>query len=77
MRRIGRLFSTNVVRSASHEKGRLRRTVILRPPREVAASDEEVEDEADDAPADVVERGRRGQVSSATKDDRPVDVLEE
>ena len=43
----------------------------------MAAADDVVEDEADDGPADVVERRRRRDESCAAEDDGPVEVLED
>ena len=63
-------------RAPAQATERRERTVVLCPPREVAPADDEVEDEADDAPADVVERRRRRQQARAAEDDGPVDVLE-
>lgn len=46
------------------------RTVILRPPREMAAADHILEDEADDRPGDVVHRRRRRDRARAREDHR-------
>lgn len=47
-----------------------RRTVILRPPREMTAADHILEDEADDRPGDVVHRRRRRDRARAREDHR-------
>ena len=52
-------------------------TVVLRPPGEVAAADDVVEDERDDRPGDVVDRTRGRDVADAREDDGEVDVLDD
>lgn len=53
------------------------RTVVLRPPAEVAAADDEVEDEPDEDPRDVVERRRGRDEAGPGEDDGEVEVLED
>ena len=52
-------------------------TVVLRPPGEVTAADDVVEDERDDRPGDVVDRARGRDVADAGEDDGEVDVLDD
>jgi hypothetical protein len=51
-----------------------RLTVALGPPREMTPADDVLEDEANDAPGDMVDRVRQGDVARAGKDDREVEV---
>ena len=53
------------------------RTVVLRPPGEVPAADDVVEDEADDTPRDVVRRRCGRNETGASEDNGPVDVTDE
>ena len=46
------------------------RTVVLRPPGEVAPPDDILENETDDRPRDVVLSGRRRNETSSIEDDR-------
>ena len=50
-------------------------TVVLQPPEHVAATDDVVEQEADEYPRYVVDRGCRRHDVEAGKDDREVEVL--
>lgn len=53
-----------------------REEVEAAPPREVALADEVLEEEADDAPGQVVERGGRGDGAGAAEDDGGHEVPE-
>ena len=52
-------------------------TIVFRPPGEVTAADDVVEDEPDDTPRHVVRWSSRRDVTRASEHDRPVDVLQE
>ena len=52
-------------------------TVILRPPREVTTADDVVEEEADEAPGDVVGGCRWRDETRSAKDDGEVNVTDE
>ena len=51
------------------------RTVVLRPPREVASANDVVEHKRNDRPRHVVERGSGRDKTSAAQDHREVDVF--
>ena len=56
---------------------RERRTVVLRPPREVPPADHILEDESDDRPRDVVHSRCRRDGARAGEDDREAVVVME